>query len=515
MFDSRQRAFVAINDSAEICLIPKMANRHGLITGATGTGKTVTLQNLAESFSAMGAAVFASDIKGDLSGVAAPGGNKQSVVKRVQQYGLEDKGFGFQAFPVRFWDLFGDQGLPVRASITDMGPLLLARLLELNDTQSAVLAVVFKIAEDEKLELIDMKDLRKLLEYAAANSSRYAGAYGNISTASVATIQRSLVALEQQGADNFFGEPCLDIQDLLRQEGGKGVINILASDKLMNSPKLYSTFLVWLLSRLFDSLPETGDQERPKLVFFFDEAHLLFADAPKALLQKVEQVVRLIRSKGVGVYFITQTPGDIPDSVLGQLGNRVQHALRAYTPNDRKAVKAAAQSFRANPAFDTESVIAELSTGEALVSFLDEKGAPRPVERAFILPPEGRIGPLEQAEREDLIKADPLRRLYARQEDSHSAYEKLSADPKATMSAKERAALEKAEAVARKEEEKARVRAEKEAEKAAREAEKAAKQAEKKREQESRERQRFWGRVTRDVVVPVAKQIFGSLFKRR
>ena len=501
MFDNANRAFVAINDKA-VCLVPKMANRHGLVTGATGTGKTVTLQNLAETFSAMGTAVFAADVKGDLSGVAARGGNKDSVIKRVDQYGLAAKGFSFQAFPVCFWDMFGEQGIPVRAGMTDMGPLLLGRLLELNETQSAVLTVVFKIAEDEQLELFDMKDLRKLLEYTAANASTYAARYGNISTASVAAIQRALVALEQQGADRFFGQPELDLNDLLRVENGKGVINILAADKLMNSPKLYSTFLLWLLSRLFDTLPEAGDPERPRLVFFFDEAHLLFSDAPKALLQKVEQVVRLIRSKGVGVYFITQAPSDIPDSVLGQLGNRVQHALRAYTPNDRKAVKAAAQSFRANPAFDTETVIAELGTGEALISFLDEKGAPHPVERAFILPPEGQIGPLDAAERQRLITSSSLFRVYAQTVDSQSAYEKLAADPASTMSAKERAVKEKADAAARKEEEKAR-----------KEAEKAARQAEKEQEKAAQEQRKFWGKVARDVVVPVAKQILGALFK--
>jgi DNA helicase HerA-like ATPase len=497
VFDSANRAFIAVNDAEDVCLNPKMANRHGLITGATGTGKTVTLQNMAETFSRMGAAVFAADVKGDLSGVAVAGGNKESVVKRVKAYGLDEKGFVFQAFPVQFWDLSGERGAPVRAAIGDMGPLLLGRLLELNDTQSAVLTVVFKIAEDESLELIDLKDLRKVLEYAAANAARYSTAYGNISGASVGAIQRSLVALEQQGAGLFFGEPALDINDLLRTENGRGVINILASDKLMRSPRLYSTFLLWLLDKLFTVLPELGDPERPKLVFFFDEAHMLFDGASKALLEKVEQVARLIRSKGVGVYFISQSPADIPDSILGQLGNRVQHALRAYTPKDQRALKAAAQSFRPNPAFSTGTAIAELGMGEALLSFLDEKGAPRPVERAFILPPEGRIGPLDDATRRSMLESSPLYRFYADGIDRRSAYETLSATPRATVSAKDRAAMEKAEARAGKEEEKARQRA-------AREERRAAK-----------DRQKFWTGIAKNIVAPVARQLFSAIFKRR
>lgn len=508
MFDNERRAFVAVNAAKEICLIPKMANRHGLITGATGTGKTVSLQTLAETFSQMGTAVFAADVKGDLSGVAASGGNKESVAKRVEEYGLAAKGFAFQAFPVQFWDVFGEEGAPVRAVIGDMGPLLLSRLLQLNDTQSAVLTVLFKIAEDEQLELVDLKDLRKLLEYGAANADRFSAAYGNISTASVAAIQRGLVALEHEGADTFFGEPALNIDDLLQTDGGRGVINILASDKLMLSPKLYSTFLLWLLDKLFRVLPETGDPERPKLVFFFDEAHLLFNDAPKALLDKVEQVIRLIRSKGVGIFFISQVPADIPDSVLGQLGNRVQHALRAYTPKDQKALKAAAQSFRANPAFDTETAIAELGTGEALVSFLDAKGAPEPVERAFILPPQGRIGPLDPSARAAMLAASPLNRYYAEARDRHTAYEELSSKPEASMSAKERREAAKAAEKARKEEEKA-------AEKTRREAEKERKSAEKQQQMESARQRRFWTGVAKDVLAPVAKQIFSTIFRRR
>lgn len=501
MFDKQQRAFVAIAGQGEtrkeICLLPGMANRHGLITGATGTGKTVTLQTLAETFSQMGVPVFAADVKGDLSGVAARGGNRDSVVKRVDSYGLAAGGFTFQAFPVQFWDVFGEQGAPVRATVADMGPLLLSRLLELNDTQTAVLTLVFKLAADQKLEIVDLKDLRKVLEYAAANAASLTATYGNVSTASVGAIQRGLVALEHQGADLFFGEPALNLADLMRTDGGKGVINILASDKLMNAPKVYTTFLLWLMSKLFDMLPEVGDPDRPKLVFFFDEAHLLFSDAPKALLEKVEQVVRLIRSKGVGVYFISQSPSDIPDSVLGQLGNRVQHALRAYTPKDQKAVKAAAQSFRANPAFDTEKVISELGTGEALVSFLDAKGAPLPVERAFILPPEGQVGPLDPAARLSMMQASLAYRYYSQGQDRVTAFEVLQGNPDSTLSAKDRAARDKAEEKARKEEEKAR------------------QQEEKQQQREAEQSKRFWGGVAKSVLAPLARQVLTSLFRRK
>ena len=497
MYDKDNRAFVALAGETELCLISRMANRHGLITGATGTGKTVTLQNLAETFSAMGVPVFAADVKGDLSGVAAKGGNKESVVKRVASFGLADKGFEFQAFPVQFWDLFGEQGAPVRATVADMGPLLLGRLLALNDTQTAVLTVVFKLAEDKGLALIDLKDLQKTLEYAGSNASALSLVYGNLPTQSIGAIQRALVALEHQGGDHFFGEPALDIADLMRNENGKGVINILASDKLMGNPVMYSTFLLWLLSRLFDVLPEVGDPDKPKLVFFFDEAHLLFNDPPRALLEKIEQVVRLIRSKGVGVYFISQSPADIPDSVLGQLGNRVQHALRAYTPKDQKSVKAAAASFRPNPAFDTATVIAELGTGEALVSFLDEKGAPRQVERAMILPPEGQIGPLDSAAREAMIRSSLVYRVYAQRVDRESAYEILSAKLAATESDKDRKAREKAEEKVRREEEKTRAATEKEA------------------KRDERESRRFWSGVAKSIVAPLARQVLGSLFKRR
>lgn len=437
MFDNQQRPYIAISADKEVCMEMKMANRHGLITGSTGTGKTVTLQTLAETFSQAGVPVFAADVKGDLSGVAAVGGNKESVVKRVEQYKLADKGFKFQAFPVQFWDVFGEQGIPVRATIEDMGALLLARLLNLNDTQSAVLTIIFKIAKDNDWELIDLKDLKKMLEYVGSDTSKFISAYGNISVASIGAILRGLITLEQGGVGQFFGEPSLNIDDLIQTENGKGVINILASDKLMNSPKAYSTFLLWLMTKLFEVLPEVGDPDNPKLVFFFDEAHLLFNDAPKILLEKIAQVVRLIRSKGVGIYFISQSPSDIPDSVLGQLGNRVQHALRAYTPKDQKALKVAAQTFRSNPAYDTEKAISELGTGEALVSFLDAKGVPEPVERAFILPPEGQIGPLDETVRNKMIKSSVLYRFYAEAKDRTTAYEKLGEELDNAANAKE------------------------------------------------------------------------------
>lgn len=437
MFDNQQRPYIAISADKEVCMEMKMANRHGLITGSTGTGKTVTLQTLAETFSQAGVPVFAADVKGDLSGVAAVGGNKESVVKRVEQYKLADKGFKFQAFPVQFWDVFGEQGIPVRATIEDMGALLLARLLNLNDTQSAVLTIIFKIAKDNDWELIDLKDLKKMLEYVGSDTSKFISAYGNISVASIGAIQRGLITLEQGGVGQFFGEPSLNIDDLIQTENGKGVINILASDKLMNSPKVYSTFLLWLMTKLFEVLPEVGDPDKPKLVFFFDEAHLLFNDAPKILLEKIAQVVRLIRSKGVGIYFISQSPSDIPDSVLGQLGNRVQHALRAYTPKDQKALKVAAQTFRSNPAYETEKAISELGTGEALVSFLDAKGVPEPVERAFILPPEGQIGPLDKTVRDKMIKSSVLYRFYAEAKDRTTAYEKLGEELDNAANAKE------------------------------------------------------------------------------
>lgn len=495
MYDNEKRAFIAINNSQEVCMLPKMANRHGLITGATGTGKTVTLQNLAETFSQMGVPIFAADVKGDLSGVATTGGNKESIVKRVESYKLPDKGFKFQSFPVQFWDVYGEQGAPVRATITDMGPLLISRLLTLNDTQTAVLTVLFKIASDNGWDIIDIKDLKKIIEYVGQNTNRFTSVYGNISFASLGAIQRGLVTMEHDGVDKFFGEPALNIDDLIQTEGQKGVINILAADKLINNPRVYSTFLLWLMDKLFTVLPEVGDAEKPKLLFFFDEAHLLFNDAPKVLLEKVEQVVRLIRSKGVGIYFISQSPADIPDSVLGQLGNRIQHALRAYTPKDQKAVKVAAQSFRTNPAFNTETVITELGTGEALVSFLDEKGAPLPVERAFILPPEGQIGPLDAEVRNQMISNSLLAKHYSQLQDRESAYEILEERMKNTMSEKEATIQAKEEAKAKKEQEKVRAAQEKQEQK------------------EAAKRQKYIGDLASSFLKPLVRNIANSLFK--
>ena len=411
--------------TAESFLLPRMANRHGLIAGATGTGKTVTLQKLAECFSRAGTPVFLADVKGDLSGLSQAGGQNPKILDRMRQLGLSD---AFGASPTEFWDVFGEQGLPVRSTISEMGPLLLSRLLNLNETQSGVLSIVFKVADEQGLLLLDLKDLRAMLQFVADNAGEFKTAYGNVSAASVGAIQRGLLALEEQGAENLFGEPALNLDDLMQTDGeGRGVINILAADKLLQFPKLYSTFLLWLLSELFEQLPEAGDLDKPKLVFFFDEAHLLFNEAPKALLEKIEQVVRLIRSKGVGIYFVTQNPLDVPEVVLGQLGNRVQHALRAFTPRDQKAVKAAAQTFRANPRLDVETAITELGVGEALVSFLDEKGIPSEVQRGLICPPVSRIGPVAASDRERIIRASLVYDHYQKSVDRESAYERLKA----------------------------------------------------------------------------------------
>src|SRR5512147_583142 len=377
----------------DIAVLPRMANRHGLIAGATGTGKTVTLRVLAEQFSRISVPVFMADVKGDLSGIAKPGGDKPDFADRAKKLGVSN--FSFEGFPTVFWDVFGKQGHPVRSTVSEMGPLLLSRVLNLNDIQTGVLTLIFKIADDNGLLLLDLKDLRAIAQFVGDNADRFKTGYGNISAASIGAIQRGLLAIEEQGGDAFFGEPALNLEDLMQTDAaGRGVINILAAEKLMQSPKLYATFLLWMLAELFETLPEVGDPEKPKLVFFFDEAHLLFDDAPRVLEEKIEQVVRLIRSKGVGVYFITQNPLDLPETVLGQLGNRVQHALRAFTPRDQKTVKAAAETFRANPKLNVAKVITELEVGEALVSFLDEKGAPGIVERAFVHPPQGQIGPI-------------------------------------------------------------------------------------------------------------------------
>jgi DNA helicase HerA-like ATPase len=407
----------------ELALLPALANRHGCITGATGTGKTVTLQVLAEQFSRIGVPVFMADVKGDLTGIANPGRLSDKMKARLESLKLPEP--RWTGCPVTLWDVWGEQGHPVRATVSDMGPLLLARLLNLNETQEGVLTLAFKIADDNGLLLLDLKDLRALLQFVGDNAAQFKTQYGNISPASIGAIQRGLLQIEQQGGEKFFGEPMLDIGDLIQTSDGKGVINILAADKLMNNPRLYSTFLLWLLSELFENLPEVGDRDKPKLVFFFDEAHLLFSEAPPALLEKVEQVVRLIRSKGVGVYFVTQNPLDIPEKVLGQLGNRVQHALRAFTPRDQKAVTSVAETMRPNPKLDVKAAILELGVGEALVSLLDPKGTPSVTERAFICPPASQIGPITPDERKALIQGSVVAGVYEKAVDRESAFEML------------------------------------------------------------------------------------------
>ncbi len=424
---------IAIHGELTCDLLPALANRHGLITGATGTGKTVTLQVIAERLSSLGVPIFMADVKGDLAGLSQPGKDSPKLEERLKAIGADKP--AFSGFPVTFWDLYGEQGHPVRATVSDLGPLLLSRILNLNDTQAGVLTIAFKIADDTGLLLLDLKDLRALLQYMGDNASQFQTNYGNVSAASIGAIQRGLLTLEQQGADKLLGEPMLNVDDLLQTVDGKGVINILAADKLMQSPKVYSTLLLWLLSELYERLPEVGDPDKPKLVFFFDEAHLLFNDAPKSLLDKIEQVVRLIRSKGVGVFFVTQNPLDVPDTVLGQLGNRVQHALRAFTPRDQKAVKSAAETMRANPKFRTEAAITELGVGEALVSFLDEKGRPSVTERVFILPPASRIGPITADERRNVMAGSVVAGAYDKTVDRESAFEKLKARADAAASA--------------------------------------------------------------------------------
>ncbi|CAN5224288.1 DUF853 family protein [soil metagenome] len=436
---------VGKNNASEYHLLLDMANRHGVITGATGTGKTVTLQKLAEGFSQRGVPVFVSDIKGDLSGISQPGGTHPKILERLQMLGIEDT--AFEGSPVTFWDVFGKEGHPLRATISEMGPLLLSRILQLNETQEGVLALTFKVADEQGLLLLDLKDLQQMLIHVSENASEYTVKYGNVSKASIGSIQRGLLQIEQQGGHDFFGEPAVRLEDFIQTLGGRGVINILAADELVNSPKLYSTFLLWLLSELFEMLPEAGDLDKPKLVFFFDEAHLLFSDAPRALVEKIEQVVRLIRSKGVGVYFVTQSPADIPDKVLAQLGNRVQHALRAYTPKEQEAVKIAAKSFRENPNLDTVTTISELGVGEALISTLDEKGVPTMVDRAYVVPPVSQIGPITPEQRQQLITGSIVAGIYDTRLDRESAYEILSASAEARMA-------EEAQIKAAKEEEK-------------------------------------------------------------
>ncbi len=477
----------------------KLANRHGLVTGATGTGKTVTLQILAEGFSNQGVPVFAADVKGDLSGIAAKGEPKDFLLERAETIGFDD--YGFDDFPTVFWDLFGEQGHPIRTTISEMGPLMLARLMNLTEAQEGALNIAFKIADEEGLAILDLKDLRALLQDISDRAKEIQSEYGSIHTASIGAIMRRLLVLEQQGAESFFGEPALDIKDLMRTtRDGRGMINILAADKLMQSPQLYATFLLWLLSELFEELPEVGNPDKPKLVFFFDEAHLLFDEAPRALLQKVEQVVRLIRSKGVGVFFVTQNPLDVPDEVLAQLGNRIQHALRAFTPRDQKAVRAAAQTFRQNPDFDCETAITQLGVGEALVSVLEKKGVPTMVQRTLIRPPSSRLGPLEPSERKRVIQNSPVLGLYDEPIDRESAYEILA------RKAEERA---KQEALARKKEEQAKLEAARE-----KEAAKSARTSSRRESATQRFIKNLAGTVGRQVGNALVRGILGSLRRK-
>ena len=483
MYDKDRGLYIAHCENGPLSIIGKMANRHGLVAGATGTGKTVTLQVLAESFCQIGVPCFMADMKGDVSGISQPGKLSSFIEKRLPEFGIENP--EFQPCPVRFYDVFGEQGHPMRATVSQMGPQLLSRLLGLNETQDGVLNVVFRIADERGLKILDIKDLRATLDFVAQHAGEYSTKYGNIAAASVGAIQRAILQLESQGAEKFFGEPAFDIEDLMQTEGGKGVMSVLAADKLMLQPKLYSTFLLWLMSDIYSKLPEVGDLDKPKLIFFFDEAHMLFEDTSKAMVDKIEQVIRLIRSKGVGIYFVTQSPTDIPVNILGQLGNRIQHALRAYTPKDQKAVKTAADTFRANPAFKTDEAIMNLGTGEALVSFLDEKGAPSMVEQAKILFPLSQIGAITEGQRLDLIKQSRIYGKYDTAVDNVSAYEILT-----------------------KEAEEAKKAADEEAAAAEEEKEKAA--AEKEKEKEEKEKKKkpgFFKRVWKSIVTAVTSTI--------
>ena len=518
-----EKLYVAHSENGPICLTGKMCNRHGLIAGATGTGKTVSLQVLAETFSQAGVPCFMADMKGDLSGISQVGKMSGFIEKRCKEFNVENP--EFQECPVRFYDVFGEQGFPMRTTISAMGPQLLSRLMDLNDTQAGVMNIVFKIADDKQLLLIDLKDLRLMLDFVAKNASEFTTQYGNVSSASVGAIQRSILAIEAEGGDKFFGEPAFDVNDLMDVEKGKGVMSVLAADKLMMNPKLYSTFLLWLMTELYAQLPEVGDQELPKLIFFFDEAHMLFDGTSKALVDKLEQVIRLIRSKGVGIYFITQSPTDIPDNILAQLSNRVQHALRAFTPKEQKDVRAAAQTFRENPAFKTEDAIMTLETGEALVSFLDEKGAPGIVERAKMLFPLSQIGAITAGQRLDIQNAAPARiKGYEAFFDRESAYEVLTGANNEAEARAEEERQAKEQAKAEKEAAKEQARAEKEAAKAQREAEKEAarqqKEAEKaQREAEKAEKSKFswkrtiFGTLVGAVITSVARSVGNSVGK--
>ncbi len=507
------KIWTASSGDQKLFILPNKANRHGLIAGATGTGKTITLKVLAESFSDAGVPVFLADVKGDLAGMCRPGVNSADMQERIARFGLAAAGFDYQSYPVCYWDIFGEKGLPLRTTVTEMGPTLLARLLDLTDTQADILTIVFKIADDEELLLIDIKDLRAMLNYVGEHNKEYGAMYGNMPRQSINSILRNLVALEEQGGDRFFGEPALDIRDWFRiSREGRGVINILDSESLINNPMMYSTFMLWMLSELFETMPEAGDCDKPRMVFFFDEAHLLFDDAPRALLQKIEQVVKLVRSKGVGIYFITQSPKDIPDGVLGQLGNKIQHALHAYTPSDQKAVRAAAESFRENPAFDTKTVLTELGIGEALVSFLQEDGSPSIVQRAKILPPQSQMGPVSDADRLREIEHNSLYSKYGEMIDRDSAYEfflrKQKQQMEEEMSAKEAAAAQKEALRAQKE--------------AAKEAERRAKEEAKQRAAAERARksaiksvaQSAVGTIGREIGNDIGKSVGGSFGKR-
>ncbi len=480
---SEGKIWLAQSDK-NLYLLPSMANRHGLIAGATGTGKTITLKVMAESFSDMGVPVFLADVKGDLSGMCRPGRDTEDMQKRIERFGIED--WEYKSYPTRFWDIFGEKGIPVRVTVSEMGPTLLGRLLNLTEIQTGVLNIVFKVADEHGLLLLDLKDLRAMLQFVGENRAEFTTMYGNVSAASVGAIQRALLAFEEEGGELFFGEPELDIRDWMRTGPyGRGYINVLESQRLIQSPKTYATFLLWMMTELFERLPEVGDLEKPRMIFFFDEAHLLFTDAPKALVQKIVQVVKLIRSKGVGVYFISQSPSDIPNDVLAQLSNRVQHALRAYTPAEQKSIRAAAKAFRVNPAFDTESALTELGVGEALVSFLDEKGIPTVVERAKILPPQSLMGIAEESAVESVIRSDEFELKYRESEDRESAYEVLVA---ATAELEEQRRKEAEEAAAEKQRQKEEAEAEKQRQReeaaAQKAAEKEAAQAEKQRQRE-------------------------------
>ena len=486
---SEGKIWLAQSDK-NLYLLPSMANRHGLIAGATGTGKTITLKVMAESFSDMGVPVFLADVKGDLSGMCRPGVNTEDMQRRIERFGIE--GWEYKSYPTRFWDIFGEKGLPVRVTVSEMGPTLLGRLLNLTEIQTGVLNIVFKVADEHGLLLLDLKDLRAMLQFVGENRAEFTTMYGNVSAASVGAIQRALLAFEEEGGELFFGEPELDINDWMRTGAyGRGYINILSSQRLIQSPKTYATFLLWMMTELFEKLPEVGDLEKPRMIFFFDEAHLLFTDAPKALVQKIVQVVKLIRSKGVGVYFISQSPSDIPNDVLAQLSNRVQHALRAYTPAEQKSIRAAAKAFRVNPSFDTETVLTELGVGEALVSFLDEKGIPTVVERAKILPPQSMMGIAEESAVQSVIRSDEVEPKYRETEDRESAYEVLVA---ATAELEEQRRREAEEAAAEKQRQKEEAEAEKQRQREEAAAEKAAAreaaQAEKQRQREEAAAQR-------------------------